>query len=135
MDADSPGQPTGSPVQELRQRFPHTEVLVLSACDNPTQLIRIVLEDGVSGWLQKPCPAEQIMRSIRLFSEGGACSSSEAALTILRYFRARGQSVHSLSKAGAEVLDCVAVGLSADAIAGRLAVTKGTMQPPAPDSA
>jgi DNA-binding NarL/FixJ family response regulator len=127
MDVDLPAHSAECAVQMLRQRFPHTELLVLSSNPNPEQLIRI-LEEGVAGWLQKPCSPDQIMRSILLANEGGALLSSQVALTLLRYFRARGQSVHSLSKREREVLGCLAVGLSADDMARRLSVSKGTIR-------
>ena len=79
-------------LKQLHTALPHTSVLVLSTERNRDHLFE-ALEAGVSGWLQKPCTADQILRAIIVLHEGGAILSSPVARKILDYFHARGSSV------------------------------------------
>ena len=89
-------------LRKLRAKLPHTAVLVLSSEKNRDQVFR-TLEAGVSGWLQKPCTADQIVRALLTVHEGGAVLSNQVARQILDYFHARGASVGRNGGVSAEV--------------------------------
>jgi DNA-binding NarL/FixJ family response regulator len=127
VDMDALAGPGENGLRELHRQCPHTGVVILSAGTSQEELI-CFLEEGVSAWLDKPCPTDQIMRAILLVHEGGTVLSSNAARTILGYFRARGISVHALSRREKEVLDQVAQGLQGEEIAKKLELCKGTVR-------
>lgn len=114
-------------LRKLRAKLPHTAVLVLSSEKNRDQVFR-TLEAGVSGWLQKPCTADQIVRALLTVHEGGAVLSNQVARQILDYFHARGASVGSLTAREREVLTHLGQGnVSAD-IAAKLGITRDTFR-------
>jgi DNA-binding NarL/FixJ family response regulator len=113
--------------RELRAQWPHTPVLVLSSSANREQLFR-TLEEGVSGWLDKPCQPDQLARAILMVQEGGAVLSNQAARIITQHFTARGLSIQSLSTREREVLGYLSERLDLAEIARRLGVTQGTIR-------
>jgi len=114
-------------LRTLRSILPHTSVLVLSAEENRDQILQ-GLEAGVCGWLQKPCPADQIARAIFILHGGGAVLSSAVARRILDYFHARGSSVDCLSNREREVLGLLARGQQATDISTKLGLSISTVR-------
>lgn len=114
-------------LRKLRAKLPHTAVLVLSSEKNRDQVFR-TLEAGVSGWLQKPCTADQIVRALLTVHEGGAVLSNQVARQILDYFHARGASVGSLTAREREVLSQLGQGSVSADIAAKLGITKDTFR-------
>ena len=114
-------------LRELHRRLPHTAVLVLSSEKDPDQVFS-TLEAGVSGWLQKPCTAEQIVRAILVLREGGAVLGNQVARHVLDYFNARGKSVAALSAREREILGHLVRGLPAPDISVKLGISKDTLR-------
>ncbi len=114
-------------LRELRARLPHTPLLVLSGEKNRDHVFN-TLEAGVSGWLQKPCTPDQIVRAILALHEGGAVLSNQVARQILDYFHARGTSVGALTAREREVLGHLGQGAVAADIAARLGITRDTFR-------
>jgi len=106
----------------LHTSLPHTAVLVLSTEKERDHLFA-ALEAGVSGWLQKPCTADQILRALVELHEGGAILSSSVAHKILEYFHARGSSVKHLSYREREILGFFGQSMQATDIAERLGLS------------
>jgi DNA-binding NarL/FixJ family response regulator len=106
---------------------PHTSVLVLSTEKDRDQLFQ-ALEAGVSGWLQKPCTADQIVHAIIILHEGGAILSSPVAPKILDYVHARGSTVQSLSGREREILGLLGHGMEAASIAEKLGLSGATVR-------
>ena len=114
-------------LKELHTALPHTSVLILSTEKDRDHLFQ-ALEAGVSGWLQKPCTADQILRAIVILHEGGAVLSSPVARKILEYFHARGSSVDCLSRREREILGLLGQGAQAADIAEKLGLTLSTVR-------
>ena len=114
-------------LKQLHTALPHTSVLVLSTERNRDQLFE-ALEAGVSGWLQKPCTADQILRAIIVLHEGGAILSSPVARKILDYFHARGSSIDCLSGREREILGLLGQGMQAANIAEKLGLSRSTVR-------
>jgi DNA-binding NarL/FixJ family response regulator len=114
-------------IQELHRKLPQTSMLVLSAEQDRDEIFR-TLEAGVSGWLQKPCTAEQLIRAILVLSKGGAVLSSEVSWEVLAYFNARGASVDSLTAPEREVLGHLGQGCLAEHMATKLGISKETLR-------
>jgi DNA-binding NarL/FixJ family response regulator len=114
-------------LKQLHTALPLTSVLVLSTEKDRDHLFQ-ALEAGVSGWLQKPCSADQILRAIVILHEGGAVLSSPVAHKILDYFQARGSSVDCLSHREREILGLLGQGIQAADIASRLGLSQSTVR-------
>lgn len=114
-------------LRELHRRLPHSAVLVLSAETSHEQMFS-TLEAGVSGWLQKPCTADQIVRAIFVLREGGAVLGNQLARHVLDYFNARGKSVDALTAREREILRHLVHGLTAPDISAALGITKDTLR-------
>lgn len=114
-------------LKQLHSCVPHTPVLVLSTDKDRDELFE-ALEAGVSGWLQKPCTADQILRAIVILYEGGAILSSSVSRKILEYFHARGSSVDGLSRREREILNLLGQGVQAVDIAERLGLSRATVR-------
>jgi len=114
-------------LKQLHTTLPLTRLLVLSTEKDRDHLFQ-ALEAGVSGWLQKPCTAEQILRAIGILHEGGAVLSSPVARKILDYFRARGSSVACLSHREREILGLLGQGVKAAEIAEKLGLSRSSVR-------
>jgi len=114
-------------LKQLRTILPHTSVLVLSAEIDRDELFA-ALEAGVSGWLQKPCTADEILRAMVQMHEGGAVLSSSVARKVIEYFQARGSSVRHLSHREREILRLMGQGTQAADIAERLGLSRFTVR-------
>ncbi len=114
-------------IRELHRHLPHAAVLILSSEKSSDQVFS-TLETGVSGWLQKPCTADQIVRAIFVLREGGAVLGNQLARHVLEYFNARGKSVDALSSRERQILAQLVQGLSAPDIAARLGISKDTIR-------
>ena len=114
-------------LRSLHRKLPHTSVLILSS-EKSREHVFSTLEMGVSGWLQKPCSADQIIRAILVLREGGAVLGNQIAGRILEYFHARGSSVESLTAREREILGHLGKGAVPTEISAMLGITKDTMR-------
>lgn len=114
-------------LRKLHRRLPHTSVLILSS-EKSRENVFATLEVGVSGWLQKPCSADQIIRAILVVREGGAVLGNQIAHCVLKYFQARGNCVESLTDREREILGHLGKGLLPNQISTMLGITKDTMR-------
>ncbi len=114
-------------LRQLHIVLPYSPVLVLSGDKSRDYLLR-TLECGVSGWLQKPCTADQIVRAILVLHDGGGLLSSQVARMLLDYFHARGLSVESLTVREREVLGLLSQGQQPPQIAKKLSVSRATVR-------
>jgi DNA-binding NarL/FixJ family response regulator len=126
-DLEAPNDFAATWLKQLHTALPHTSVLVLSTEKDRDHLFQ-ALEAGVSGWLQKPCTADQILRAIVILHEGGAVLSSPIAQKILEYFHARGSSIDCLSHRERETLGLLGQGMQAADIAQKLGLSPSTVR-------
>jgi len=122
VDLDSVGSFAGTWLKEMHTSLPQTVILVLST-ENDRDRLFAALEAGISGWLQKPCTADQVLRAIATLRKGGAVLSSSVARRILDYFQARGSSVRHLSRREREILALLGQSMQATDIAERLGLS------------
>jgi DNA-binding NarL/FixJ family response regulator len=126
-DLEAPDDVAATWLKQLHTALPHTSVLVLAPEKDRDHFFQ-ALEAGVSGWLQKPYTAEQILHAIKILHEGGAVLSSPVAHKILEYFRARGSSVACLSHREREILGFWGQGMQAAEIAEKLGLSRSTVR-------
>ena len=126
-DLEGAGSLGSTWLKQLHAMLPHACILILSTEKDRDGLFQ-ALEAGVSGWLQKPCTADQILRAIIILHEGGAVLSSPVARKILEYFHARGSSIDCLSHREREILGLLGQGLQATDIAEKLGLSQATIR-------
>jgi DNA-binding NarL/FixJ family response regulator len=126
-DLDGADHTVAAWLNGLHAGAPHAAVLVLSAEQERSELFE-ALEAGVSGWLQKPCEPDQILRAIAVLRNGGAVLSGSAAQKILQYFRARGSSVLGLSPFESEILTLLGHGMQPAGISQRLGLSQSAFR-------
>jgi DNA-binding NarL/FixJ family response regulator len=80
------------------------------------------------GWLDKPCPADQIGRAVLRLHEGGSVLSTGAAHAVRDYFSARGLLMHRLTRREREVLGLLCEGLQTLEIAESLGLSRHTVR-------
>ncbi len=113
-------------LRQVHNELPHTSVLVLSAQRGSREFLQ-TLEAGISGWLEKPCTADQILRAILVVHEGGAVLSSQAARKLLDYFQARGSLLGSLTPREREIMLLLSEGCLTEDMAAKLGVARVTL--------
>ncbi|MGO8927569.1 MAG: LuxR C-terminal-related transcriptional regulator [Limisphaerales bacterium] len=126
-DLEAPNNSAATWLRQLHTAVPQASVLVLSAEKDRDHLFQ-ALEAGVSGWLQKPCTADQILRAIVILHEGGAVLSGPVVRKILEYFRARGSAVGCLSPREREILGLLGQAVQAADIAQQLGLSQSTLR-------
>jgi DNA-binding NarL/FixJ family response regulator len=127
VDLDSLDGRAEAWLKELHRQLPYAPVLILSSNASRDQVFRI-LEEGVVGWLDKPCPADQIGRAILRLHEGGSVLSSRAAHAVLDYFCARGLLMQRLTLRQREILRLLCQGLQTMEIAERIGLSTHTVR-------
>jgi DNA-binding NarL/FixJ family response regulator len=126
-DPQDAARDTGEWLRHLHRGAPQASVLILSTEKDRSELFQ-ALEAGVSGWLQKPCEPDQILRAIVVLRNGGAVLSESAARKILQYFKARGSSIGGLSRREREILGLLGQGVQAAQISQRLGLSRSTVR-------
>lgn len=121
LDVDLPGIDGLTAAAELQERLPGCRSLILTGLDNPG-IVRRAMAARVFGFLLKDSPPDQLARAVRAVSEGRRAIDPALALS------AWDTPQSPLSARELEVLRSAAKGADAAEIAGRLFLSKGTVQ-------
>ncbi|MEW9527572.1 DNA-binding response regulator [Microbispora sp. NPDC049125] len=121
IDIDLPGLDGLSAARDLRERVPGCRALVLTGMARPGYLRR-ALAAGVSGFLLKHSPPEDLVKAIRAVAAGEQVVDQQLALAALQAARS------PLAAREADVLRLAATGAEPDEIAERLSLTRGTVR-------
>jgi DNA-binding NarL/FixJ family response regulator len=108
----------------IREEFPQTRILVLTAYTDP-ETLRATWEAGADGLVLKTDPPEQIVRAIRLVCEGQVVFPAVARKWM---FRPPPEPAITLSSREMEVLTAVADGLTNSEVAERLHISENTVK-------
>lgn len=118
-------------VKEIRSRFPHVKILVLSAYQESLYAER-ALRAGALGYLNKQETGEKIFEAIRTIMEGNRFISSNMTERLLKQAINTGNSpekspVETLSTRELEVFRLIGQGLTTGAIARQLQLSTHTI--------
>ncbi|WP_310461135.1 response regulator transcription factor [Sphaerotilus sp.] len=97
---------------QIRAQWPETAVIVLSMYDNP-EYVHQAMQAGASGYVLKDAPSSDIVEAIAAVAAGGTFLSAGVARPVVRSDGPR----PLLSEREAEILNCLARGLSSKQIA------------------
>lgn len=121
VDIDLPGTDGLTAAADMRERHPGCRVLILTALANPGHLRR-AMQIGVSGFVLKDSPRQELLKAVRTVAQGGQVLDSGLAMTTLR------TPSSPLTEREVEVLRCYAEGADPKEIATRLHLSYGTVR-------
>jgi two-component system nitrate/nitrite response regulator NarL len=128
-DIDMPQMDGLALAEGIRQDLPQVKVLVLSMHRNTAYILRVI-QAGVSGYVLKDAPVEELIKAIETVGAGQAFFSPEVARVALDQF-VRGSEdpgAGDLTPREQEVLIRIAEGLSNKEIASRLGLGVRTVE-------
>lgn len=110
---------------ELKQRYPNLKILGLSNVDDPI-IIQQMINDGISGYLLKSSPMDEIEEAILTTYEGGTYLS-EQILNLLTPSNTDFEEIPVITRREKEVLRHLANGLSSTQIAEKMNISPLTV--------
>jgi DNA-binding NarL/FixJ family response regulator len=134
LDVNMPGMDGPETARQLRERYPHVQILVLSMLASTEHILRM-LDVGAKGYLLKSSGLDEIVHGIRMVAADRPFLCSEAGLAALYKLRAQAgepanpeAKTSALSKREIEVLQLIAEGLTNSEIADKLFTSKRTIE-------
>jgi two-component system response regulator DesR len=121
LDIEMPGKDGITAAAELRERLPSCRVLILTVFGRPGYL-RKAVDAGISGFLLKDAPPDELASAIRRTAKGERVIDSELAVSAL----SEGSS--PLTPRERDVLAMSTRGASVEEIARSLHLTNGTVR-------
>jgi DNA-binding NarL/FixJ family response regulator len=134
MDIEMPKMNGIDATFEVKQRFPHIKIIMLTVFDNDENIFRAI-KAGADGYLLKETNPDELYRAITDTMNGGASMTPSIALKTLRMFRdpvdfnrtsENGEIV--LTTRETEVLEQLSTGLKYEQIAANLVISTGTVR-------
>jgi DNA-binding NarL/FixJ family response regulator len=124
----------GDLIEELREKNPQAQALVLSASLDHADTARAV-EQGAEGVLNKTAHLDELVEAVRRLRAGERLMPLEEVVGLLRYagrareheYEAR-QAIEKLTPREIEVLQALAEGLDSEGIAEKLHISVGTQR-------
>jgi DNA-binding NarL/FixJ family response regulator len=132
MDLKMPGMNGIEATRQIRARFPHVKVLVLTTYDDDDWVLDAV-RAGAAGYLLKDTPRDEVMRAVRGTMAGRSYIDPAVAGKVLgqvasRQTRPSSLITDKLTEREIDVLRLLARGLSNADIAARLYLSEGTVR-------
>lgn len=121
IDVNLPGMDGLTAAEQLRERLPDCKVLILTVLGKPAHLRR-ALAAGVSGFLIKDAPSDELISAVRRVAAGEQAVDSHLALAALR------EAENPLSPRETEILRMCAAGADSADIAAELFLSQGTVR-------
>ncbi|MCK8468605.1 MAG: response regulator transcription factor [Rhodoglobus sp.] len=133
MDVQMPEMDGIEATGVIAERWPHVRVLAVTTLDGSDTVLPM-LSAGASGYLLKDSSAEEIVIGVREVHSGASSLSPRIASMLIKHVRdstpatADVDALEPLTEREAEVLQCLAKGMSNAEIAKALIVSEGTVK-------
>jgi DNA-binding NarL/FixJ family response regulator len=130
LDINLPGTSGVEGVRFIRERWPTTEVLMLTVYSDERRIFESIC-NGAVGYLLKKTPAPRLLEAIREAANGGAPMSPEIARKVVTLFRkapSAGPLTDGLTGQELRLLQLLADGHSYQAAAERLDISVNTVR-------
>jgi DNA-binding NarL/FixJ family response regulator len=131
MDLVMPGMDGIAATREIKARFPHVTILVLTSFVNEAQ-ITPALKAGASSYLLKDLSADELMNAIRAAYQGQAPLAPQVAKKLIERTRGPDDSdaakLASLTERERQVLALLGLGKSNKDIAAELSISDKTVK-------
>jgi DNA-binding NarL/FixJ family response regulator len=130
LDINLPGTSGVEGVRFIRERWPTTEVLMLTVYSDERRIFESIC-NGAVGYLLKKTPAPRLLEAIREAANGGAPMSPEIARKVVQLFRqapSPKQATEQLTGQELRLLQLLADGHSYRAAAERLDISVNTVR-------
>lgn len=114
-------------VRRIKEYSPETKALMLSAYDND-EYILAVMEAGATGYLLKTCKPDDLIKAVRLVSEGVVTLDPAVTSKVARLWKGNRKTANQLSTRELEVLKLAAEGLRNKGIAEKLCISIRTVE-------
>lgn len=127
MDMVMPGIDGAETTADIRQRWPHIQVIALTSFQEDN-LVERALQAGAIGYLLKNVSAQDLAQAIRAASAGRSTLAQEAADALVAATRQKADIASDLTERETEVLGLLGEGLTNAQIAERLVVSQATVK-------
>ena len=134
MDVRMPRMDGIDATAQIAERWPDVRVLAVTTFDTVDTVLPM-LHAGASGYLLKDSPAEEIVAGVRRVHEGTTSLSPRIAALLIDHVRERERptpagvpALEPLTDREADILRCLARGMSNAEIAAELIVSEGTVK-------
>jgi DNA-binding NarL/FixJ family response regulator len=133
MDLEMPGLGGLASIPRIRAAAPASRILILSAHDEPQDVIEALSESGADGYLVKGDAPEELLNAMRAAGNGKRYLSSSVAPILLSRLKRPPKGVTAsntpgLTRREREVLRLIGQGVPAKEIADRLGISPKTAQ-------
>jgi len=136
MDLNMPVMSGLEATRQIRERFPHIQVVMLTVSDRDEDLFSAI-KAGAHGYLLKNVQTSELIRAIKRVRAGEAIVAPAMAVRLLREFRSLARqapsapvaaSIRELSQREIDVLRLVAQGFANKEIADQLNLSEHTVK-------
>lgn len=132
LDVQMPKMTGIEATRQIKEKFPHTRVLILTAYDEDPYVFAL-LQAGADGYILKSADADALLEAVRKIYRGEPALSPEVTEKVLRQFQKGGPAqtadqVEPLTAREIEVLRLAAQGLTNRAIGRALGISDRTVQ-------
>jgi DNA-binding NarL/FixJ family response regulator len=125
MDLRMPGVDGATAIRQLAERKIPSRVLVLTTYDSDSDIVPAI-EAGVTGYLLKDTPRDQLLSAVRSAHRGESVLAPSVATRLMSQLRA--PTHEALSERELEVLRLISQGLTNRAAAARLFISEATVK-------
>lgn len=133
MDVQMPEMNGIEATTAIIERWPEVRILAVTTLDG-SETVLPMLSAGASGYMLKDSSAESILAGVREVHSGASSLSPKIASMLVRHVREEAptrmgvEDLETLTDREAEVLECLAKGMSNAEIARALVVSEGTVK-------
>ncbi|MGD1992718.1 MAG: response regulator transcription factor [Anaerolineae bacterium] len=132
LDIRMPGMTGVEATRQIKERFPHVRVLILTAYDDDPYVFAL-LEAGADGYVLKTASADELVHAVRTVYRGESALSPAIASKVVRQATSgrpagAAQQVEPLTPREIEVLRLAAEGMTNRAIGHELGISHRTVQ-------